>query len=76
MPGIKIITDSTADLGQKLKERYRLEVVPLMVTFDEETYGEDVYKRQLLTTGGSSEKTTVRPLSIPRLRNRCLTRCV
>ncbi|HAN86443.1 MAG TPA: fatty acid-binding protein DegV, partial [Firmicutes bacterium] len=42
MPGIKIITDSTADLGQELKERYRLEVVPLMVTFDEETYGDGV----------------------------------
>ena len=31
MPGIKIITDSTADLGQELKERYRTEVVPLYV---------------------------------------------
>ncbi|MDD4792694.1 MAG: DegV family protein [Firmicutes bacterium] len=42
MPGIKIITDSTADLGQELIERYRFEVVPLTVTFNEETYKDGV----------------------------------
>jgi DegV family protein with EDD domain len=42
MPKIKIVTDSTADLGPELTKRYGVEVVPLIVTFDEETYTDGV----------------------------------
>ncbi len=63
MPGTKIITDSTADLGPELIERYSLEVVPLVVTFDEETYidGVDIDTRrlfQLVKEKGKLPKTS------------------
>lgn len=38
MPAVKIITDSTADLGQELTDRYQIKVVPLTVQFDQESY--------------------------------------
>lgn len=38
MPRIKVLTDSTADLGQDLLEQYQISVVPLVVQFDQESY--------------------------------------
>lgn len=38
MAAIKIITDSTADLGQELTDRHQITVVPLTVQFDDESY--------------------------------------
>ena len=42
MPGIRILTDSTADLTRELIERYSLIVVPLVVQFDQESYRDGV----------------------------------
>jgi DegV family protein with EDD domain len=42
MPRIRIITDSTADLGPELIQREELIVVPLLVQFDEESYQDGV----------------------------------
>jgi len=42
MGKIKIITDSTADLPLHIVERYDIEVVPLLVSFGEETYKDGV----------------------------------
>lgn len=38
MNKIKIITDSTCDLSREVIERYNIEVIPLLVTFGEESY--------------------------------------
>jgi DegV family protein with EDD domain len=38
MAAIKIVTDSTADLGPELTARYGITVVPLTVQFDQESY--------------------------------------
>lgn len=38
---IRVVTDSTCDLPQRLLERLRIAVVPLMVRFGEEVYSED-----------------------------------
>jgi DegV family protein with EDD domain len=35
---IKIVTDSTTDIPQAVREKYGIEMVPLKVHFDEETY--------------------------------------
>lgn len=35
---IKIITDSTADLPREIIERYQIEILPLIVNFDEDSY--------------------------------------
>lgn len=38
MEKIKIITDSTADLSKEIYEKYDIEVLPLLINFDEESY--------------------------------------
>lgn len=38
MEKIKIITDSTADLPKHIIDQYQIEVLPLLVTFENETY--------------------------------------
>ncbi|KYH29076.1 MULTISPECIES: DegV family protein [Clostridium] len=38
MEKIKIITDSTCDLNKEIIEKYDIEVIPLMVSFGEESY--------------------------------------
>ncbi|WP_125153427.1 DegV family protein [Clostridium rectalis] len=50
MEKIKIITDSTSDLPGDIIEKYDIEVLPLLVTFGEETYkdGVDINLKQLL----------------------------
>lgn len=49
MAAIKIITDSTADLGQALTDRHQISVVPLTVQFDQESYldGVEINTQQL-----------------------------
>ena len=49
MNKVKIITDSTCDLGKDLANKYDVEVIPLFVTFDEESYrdGEDITTEEL-----------------------------
>ena len=49
MNKVKIITDSTCDLGKDLAAKYDVEVIPLFVTFDEESYrdGEDITTEEL-----------------------------
>lgn len=42
MGKIKIITDSTADLPLHVVEKYDIEVIPLLITFGEETYRDGV----------------------------------
>lgn len=42
MPGIRIITDSTADLSPELLAANDVRVVPLLVQFDEESYRDGV----------------------------------
>lgn len=58
MGKIKIITDSTADLPLHIVEKYDIEVIPLLVTFGEETYkdGIDINLHTLLEKmNGTSE---------------------
>jgi DegV family protein with EDD domain len=58
MGKIKIITDSTADLPLHIVEKYNLEVLPLLVSFGEETYkdGIDINLPMLLQKmSGTSE---------------------
>ena len=38
MPGVKIVTDSTADIPPALLRELEIEVVPLYVNFGGETY--------------------------------------
>ena len=42
MQKIKIITDSTCDLNKEIIERYDIEVLPLLVNIDNETYKDGV----------------------------------
>ncbi|NMM65284.1 DegV family protein [Clostridium sp. P21] len=42
MEKIKIITDSTSDLPLNIIEKYGIEVLPLLLSFDEETYKDGV----------------------------------
>ncbi|KAJ50402.1 DegV family protein with EDD domain [Clostridium tetanomorphum] len=58
MDKIKIITDSTADLPKNIVEKYKIEVLPLLVTFGEETYidGIDINTSTLLKKMESSEE--------------------
>lgn len=42
MEKIKIVTDSTSDLPSYIVEKYDIEVLPLLVDFDEETYRDGV----------------------------------
>lgn len=42
MPQIKILTDSTADLGQELLAANEITMIPLMVQFDQETYQDGI----------------------------------
>lgn len=58
MGKIKIITDSTADLPLDIVEKYDIEVLPLLVSFGEETYkdGIDINLHTLLQKmNGTSE---------------------
>ena len=50
MQKIKIITDSTCDLNKDIIERYNIEVLPLLVKIDDETYrdGEDITLQEYL----------------------------
>lgn len=51
MQKIKIITDSTCDLNKEVIERYNIEVLPLLVKIDDETYkdGEDITLQEYLS---------------------------
>lgn len=42
MPGIRIVTDSTTDLPRELLEQHKVEVIPLSVYVDGETYEDNV----------------------------------
>ncbi len=42
MNKVKIITDSTCDLGNEITEKYDIDVIPLFVTFDEECFRDGV----------------------------------
>jgi DegV family protein with EDD domain len=42
VPGFRVVTDSTADLPDEWRERYRIEVVPLKVLFGNDTYRDRV----------------------------------
>ncbi|NIK78883.1 DegV family protein with EDD domain [Paenibacillus castaneae] len=42
MPGIRIVTDSTTDLPKELLEQYNVEVIPLSVYVDGESYEDNV----------------------------------
>lgn len=42
MPGIKIVTDSTTDLSQEILDQYNIEVIPLTVYVNGETYEDNV----------------------------------
>jgi len=42
MPGIKIVTDSTTDLPKELLEQHKVEVIPLTVFVDGDTYYDNV----------------------------------
>ncbi|GLX68210.1 DegV family protein [Paenibacillus glycanilyticus] len=42
MPGIRIVTDSTTDLPQELLDQHQVEVIPLSVYVDGETYEDNV----------------------------------
>ncbi len=42
MKGVKIVTDSTADVPQPLLERYDIRVVPINIQFGAETYQEGI----------------------------------
>ena len=50
MQKIKIITDSTCDLNKEIIDRYDIEVLPLLVKIDNETYkdGEDINLQEYL----------------------------
>ncbi|AAO35005.1 DegV family protein [Clostridium tetani] len=58
MNKIKIITDSTADLSKEIIDKYDIEVIPLLVTFGEESYkdGIDINTSELLRKMESSEE--------------------
>lgn len=57
MQKIKIITDSTSDLPKEIVEKYDIEVLPLLVSFGEETYidGVNIDIQTLLEKMESSE---------------------
>ncbi|NBD26449.1 DegV family protein [Paenibacillus glycinis] len=38
MSGVKIVTDSTADIPKRVREQYGIEMIPLKVMFGEESY--------------------------------------
>ncbi|MDG0871296.1 DegV family protein [Paenibacillus thiaminolyticus] len=42
MASIRIVTDSTADIPQELRERYRIEMIPLKVHFENDMYQDAV----------------------------------
>ncbi|MCQ2815611.1 MAG: DegV family protein, partial [Bacilli bacterium] len=42
MNKVKIIVDSTVDLTKEIYEKYDIEVLPLNVSFEEETYQDGV----------------------------------
>ncbi|KIL36450.1 DegV domain-containing protein [Cohnella kolymensis] len=42
MPGIKIVTDSTTDLPKEILDQYNIEVIPLTVYVNGETYEDNV----------------------------------
>lgn len=54
---IKIVTDSTADLPKSIVEKYDIEVIPLLVNIEENTYkdGVDIFLRELLDRMDKSE---------------------
>ncbi len=66
MPGVKIVTDSTADIPPALLRELEIEVVPLYVNFGGETYraGVDLTNEQfykLLSEGNGPPSTTAPP---------------
>ncbi|MDF2628623.1 MAG: hypothetical protein K0R39_2454 [Symbiobacteriaceae bacterium] len=65
MAAIKIITDSTADLGPELARRHEVTVVPLTVQFDQESYldGVDMNTERLFRMVGERKRlpTTASP---------------
>lgn len=58
MQKIKIVTDSTSDLPKEIVEKYDIEVLPLLVSFGEETYidGVNIDIQTLLEKMDSSEE--------------------
>lgn len=66
MPGVKIVTDSTADIPAALVRELEIEVVPLYINFGEETYraGLDITNEQfyrMLHDAGVAPTTTAPP---------------
>jgi DegV family protein with EDD domain len=68
MPGVKIVTDSTADIPPALARELDIEIVPLYVNFGEETYraGVDITNEQFyrLLNESSAPPTTTAPPTI------------
>ncbi|MCR4425796.1 MAG: DegV family protein [Firmicutes bacterium] len=42
MPGVRIVTDSTADLGTELARRYNVPVIPFYTIFESESYRDGI----------------------------------
>ena len=57
MEKIKIVTDSTADLPKSIVKKYGIQVIPLLVKLEEETYkdGLDIFLKELLDRMDKSE---------------------
>jgi DegV family protein with EDD domain len=73
MQKIKIITDSTCDLNKDIIERYNIEVLPLLVKIDDETYkdGEDITLQEYLYKMKSSEAFPTTTQVIPHRFYEC-----
>lgn len=69
MPGVKIVTDSTADIPAALVRELEIEVVPLYVNFGEQAYraGIDLTNEQfykMLSESAAPPTTTAPPITI------------
>ncbi|MDP9313469.1 MAG: DegV family protein [Chloroflexota bacterium] len=69
MPGVKIVTDSTADIPPALLRELEIEVVPLQITIGGETFrsGVDLTNEQfykLLSEGQGPPSTTAPPTAV------------
>jgi DegV family protein with EDD domain len=73
MQKIKIITDSTCDLNKDIIERYNIEVLPLLVKVDDETYkdGEDITLQEYLNKMKSSDEFPTTTQVIPHRFYEC-----
>lgn len=59
MGNIRIVSDSTCDLSQELKERYNIGIIPLCIIMDDESYydGEEVTPYQVLEWSMANKTT-------------------